>query len=455
MSSINHKGFARRRFLLGLGGVTLGLPVLEGLLPKNASAQTAAAAPFLTIICSANGVVQARTGEAESWWPTKVGALTSAGMLADKPTRTTGELSDYADRLLIVRGVGHSLGANGCNHASGCAQILTGAATLSGTGNQTVAGGESVDTVVAKALHPNVEPFFLQAGMYAPGGSGYNVPSYISYTAARQQRTAMVSPFKAYERIVGTGAVTPAPGGAADPLALRRKSVNDVLRAQIQALKARRELTKEDQLRLDQHFTAIRDIEIKITTATLSDAQITQMKGVDPKPYDQANHEVIQRLHMDLMIFAVSSGYSRVAVLQVGDREDDHKYTLGGVSVQFHTASHRTVPNAFEHCKAIDRIQIAHYKYFLDKLAAIQTPTGALLGQGVAVNTNQLATGPDHSMRPLPFMMVGNASGFLTQGKYLDVGNVSTSMMLNTLAAAVGVKTSMGNRSGVIDAMLA
>ena len=248
------KTFGRRNFLVGVGGVTLGLPILEALRPKKAWAQTAKTPPFLGIICSANGVVQQRgTSEAESWWPTQLGALTTAGMTADKATRSTGELASYADRLLIVRGVGHSLGANGCNHASSCAQILTGASTLGGTGNQTVAGSESVDTVVAKAINPaGVEPLFLHAGLYSAGGSGFNVPSYISYAGANQQRTGTDSPWKAYQKMIGAGATTPAPGGAADPLALRRKSVNDLLRTQMKALQARPELTAEDQQRLDQ-----------------------------------------------------------------------------------------------------------------------------------------------------------------------------------------------------------
>ena len=176
---------------------------------------------------------------------------------------------------------------------------------------------------------------------------------------------------------------------------------------------------------------------------------------VDPTPYATHYHETIQTLHMDLMVFALSSGYTRVAVLQVGDREDDHVYTINGASVQFHTASHRTLPNSYTLCQTIDRIQINHFKYFLDQLSAIQTPTGPLLDQGVAVNTNQLSTGPDHGFKPLPFLMAGTASGFLKKGQYVDAGSVSTAVMLNTLAKAVGVNTSMGGQSGIISAMLA
>lgn len=67
----------------------------------------------------------------------------------------------------------------------------------------------------------------------------------------------------AYQRIVGMAG--PTPPAALDGLAARRTSVNDLLRTQMQRLLARRDLSAADPKRLDQHFTAIRDIETKIT----------------------------------------------------------------------------------------------------------------------------------------------------------------------------------------------
>jgi hypothetical protein len=450
MSSKPWITIGRRTFLVG-AGATLGLPILEGLLPRKAKAATTP--PFLAIVCSDNGVVQAKAGEAEAWWPTQLGPLTQAQMMADMPTRSTGVLNAYAGKLLIVRGVGHSLGSTGCNHASGCAQILTGTAKINGTSNQAQSSSASVDTVIAQAVNPpGVDPLFLHAGMYQAGGSGFNVPSYISYIGSSQQRPGIDSPLKAYQRMIGSLGTT---AGADPNLSLRRKSVNDVLRAQINTLLARPELTSDDKQRLQQHLATIRDIEIAISNVAMPAAKIAQMTTVDTAPYANANHETIQTLHMDLMVFGINSGYTRVAVLQVGDREDDHVYTINGTSVQFHTASHRTLPNSYQLCQQIDRIQLTHFQYLLDQLSAISTPTGPLLDQGVAVNTNQLSTGPDHGFRPLPFLMAGTAGGYLKKGQYIDAGTASTAQMLNTLAKAVGVTTQMGGQSGVISAMLA
>lgn len=437
----------RRLLLKGVGGIALGLPLLEA---TGASAQETS--PFLAIIASANGVVQARNGEDEAWWPWQPGSISKASMESDKPYRASGELSNYADKLMFVKGVNYRHGANGCNHASACSQLLTATSSLDGRGAETMSNAESIDTTVARQINPSgVEPFFLHAGMYQAGGSGFNIPSYISYAGPRQQRPAYDSPLRAYRKILGSNPAS----NIIDPIALRRQSVNDLLKNEIEGLLSRSDLTNDDRHRLDQHFTTIRELEVKISNATLSDAQVSTMDRVEPRLYDTNNHETIQRLHMDLMAFSLSSGYTRVTVLQVGDREDDHEYVIDGRKVQFHTASHRTLSNSYELCKKVDRIQIGHFKYFLDKLSSIATPSGTLLDLGVTVNTNQIGTGPDHRMGDLPYIICGNSGGILSRGRFIQLNNAPNARLLNTLASAVGVTTRMGGDGNRLNELLA
>src|SRR5689334_627055 len=88
----------RRQVLRGACGLMLGLPMLDCFMPKGAAAQTAMRSPFVIIVVGDNGVVQAGatlsgSGEPEMFWPTQTGALTKDGLLADKATRSIGELS--------------------------------------------------------------------------------------------------------------------------------------------------------------------------------------------------------------------------------------------------------------------------------------------------------------------------------------------------------------------------
>jgi hypothetical protein len=454
--------------LRGTCGLMLGLPLLEGLMPRQASAQTPMRSPFVLIVVSDNGVVQAGStlsggGEPERFWPTKTGALTKDMLLADKPTRSIGELADYAEKLLIVRGINLPYNSTGCSHSAADAQILTAQKITSGSTN-CKAMGISVDTAIAKAMNPpGRDPLCLHAGMFSPGGTGFDIPGYVSYVTPQQPRVYIDSPYKAYQQIVGVVGDGSTGGGAAGAdeaarlRALRSKSINDVLRPQINALLARTDLSQSDRDRLDQHLTAIRDIEVSMTTNsfTIPETDVATMKAMDPKPYDQSTRDQAVKLFMQLMAFSAAADYSRVAVLKVGDRIDDHVYTYNGTTAKFHDLSHRQVANAVDFHHYIDRMMLGYHKFLLDTLSTYETPTGPLLDQGVTVWTNQCATGA-HSFSNIPWIQAGTANGFFKQGQHLVVGtgqqpagsqdgkggDASVSginKMLNTLLTAAGV----------------
>src|SRR6476646_9124364 len=235
----------RRMVLRGAGGLMLGLPLLETFMPRKAAAQTATRTPFVLIVVGDNGVVQAGVSlsvstEPEKFWPMATGALTNASMTADKATRSTGELADYAEKLLIVRGINLPYSSTGCSHSAADAQILTAAKITAGSTN-CKAMGISVDTAIAKAKNPpGRDPLVMHAGMFSPGGTGFDIPGYVSYITPQQARVYIDSPYKAYQQIIGVvGSGTTTPDQQAQmQRALRSKSINDILRPQLQALLA-------------------------------------------------------------------------------------------------------------------------------------------------------------------------------------------------------------------------
>jgi hypothetical protein len=461
----------RRMVLRGAGGLMLGLPLLETFMPRKAAAQTALRSPFVLIVVGDNGVVQAGVNlnvasEPERFWPTATGALTNASMTADKATRSTGELAAYAEKLLIVRGINLPFSSNGCSHSAADAQILTGANITPGSTN-CKAKGISVDTAIATAKNPpGRDPLVLHAGMFSPGGTGFDIPGYVSYVTPQQPRVYLDSPYKAYQTIIGAigngSTLTSAQAQALMQRAARSTSINDILRPQIQALLTRPDLSQSDHDRLDQHLTAIRDIEVKITTTafTVPDADVTTMKMIDPKPYDQSTRDTSVKLFMELMAFSAAADYSRVAVLKIGDRIDDHVYTYNGQSAKFHDVSHRQVANAIDFHQFIDRMMLNYYKYLLDTVSAYNTPTGPLLDQGVTIYCNQCATGA-HSFSNIPWIQAGTANGYFKQGQYVVTGNgqqpggsqdgkggdgtvSGVNKLLNTLLTAAGVTKTGG-----------
>jgi hypothetical protein len=454
------------------GGLMLGLPLLDAFMPRKASALEATRSPFVLIVVSDNGVVQSGVtlggdGEPEMFWPTALGALTQEGLAADNATRSIGELAEHAERLLVVRGVNLPYSSTGCSHSAADAQILTAASITTG-GTNAVARGISVDTVIAAEKNPpGRDPLALHAGMFSPGGMGFDIPGYVSYVSPEQPRVYIDSPYRAYETIIGAigdGTMnSTAQAEAAMLRAQRSTSINDLLRPQIEDLLSRTDLSVSDRLRLDQHLTAIRDIEVNLegTTFAVPQDEVDAMEAIADREFDQSVREQAVRMFMDLMAFSAAADYSRVAVLKIGDRIDDHQYTINGQTFKFHDATHRAVSNGLEFHHAVDRIMMGHYKYLLDVMSSYDTPNGPLLDQGVTIWTNQCATGA-HSFSNVPWILSGTANGFFKQGQYVQVGtgdmpggrqdgvggdgSVSgVNKMLNTLLTAAGVTKDDGS----------
>ena len=441
---IKHSKMSRRWFLRGMGGVTLGLPLLDA---SHATGQDPAALKFALFVVGANGVAMedaSREGEVEMFWPTATGPLTTESLRAEDTqySRTLGLLADYAPRLLLVRGVDQPYGSAGCDHQSGDNMCLT-AAKISGGGNSSLAMGESIDNRIARERNPSGrEPVTLRAGWRPNDATGYDNPGFISYVGDRQPRAAEPSPLRAYQRMVGMGSTN------APDLSKQRASINDLLRSQINDLMASPALSSDDRQRLQQHFDTIHDIEVAVTVAELEQELQDQMAAVDNDMLSMDNHPQLIRLQMALLAFAVASGYSLTGTLKIGDRIDSNEWVVDGTKLpQFHMISHRNmsdasggaiIPDAFELHRKVDRIHAADFLYLCDRLASIDTPTGPLIDQGYTVWTNQMSTGW-HRHDNQPFAIVGSGGGYLKVGQYVDAGGVTLRPMLNTLLSAAGV----------------
>ncbi len=432
----------RRRFLFGLGGVAVGLPFLESLSMRRSKA---APMPqkFAVFLRQANGVVQKSGTEPERWWPTAPGALTADTMT---PDRATSELKDYMSKLLLVKGTSYAFPGNGCGHSGGGNQCLTAAkVSVDPSGNKSLSMGESIDNRIMRELMPGIEPLTLYAGRM----SGY-INEVLSYRGEKDLRAAERNPFNAYKRLFG---VPDANVALAERNALRRRSVNDLVRTQMKSLMARPDLSKSDQERLDLHFTSIRDLEVTMA-CKLPDAQLVAMEAMSPNVANPTYIVEVAKMQCDIIALALACGSTRAVTLQIGDGNDGTEFTIGGVKYpRFHQISHRIfsdgadgdpIPNAVDKHHEIDKLHVQIFKYLLDQLSKYKVGTGTLLDLGCAVLTNDLATGPPHGYNNLPFVIAGSCGGVLKQGQYVDAGAVKNNKLFNTLGAAVGCKNAAG-----------
>lgn len=457
-----------RRAFLRAGAVAVGLPFLESL--PDRSAWAAGNAPvFSLFIVAACGVVGSK------FFPNATGALTTAS-LGGMTDKATSVLAPHAANLVFLKGINFPMnGPTNCGHAQGLCQSLT-AAPAGGGGATAYSTGSSVDVVLAQAVNPSgTDPLTLYAGNRK---NGY-IAERISFKAsgAGQVRSADDNPYTLYSKLVG---LTSSSGGmpATDPLAdellKSRKSVNDLVRAELTSLLNQPVLSKDDKLRLQQHFDAIRDAEVtmgQMGAACSKDGLATSdiealQSGLAFKTNGMI--EDVAKLHLELVALAFACNFNRVATLQHGDGTDQTKYNVpsnASLGWPFHHLSHRVQSDAdvgnnptaeMAHAE-IDVLRMKTLLHGLDQFKA-----RGLFDKSIVMWTNHVADGPSHSFKNVPTIIAGDGGGYLKQGLYADAGNVTNNKLFNTLiSAAVRDKMSwtsnfgQGSGSGVIDAIVA
>lgn len=456
---MNHK-FSRRLVLAGAGAL-ISLPMLEGFgfRRNRGAAQSTPPFRYAVFVRQANGVQQGQVdSEPDRFWPSQLGPITRASLTADLAAdRTVGTFSDYADKLLVVRGCRYDFSTSGCGHADGGLQCLTAARPDGPNSNRALAMGESIDNRIVRELGMSgTEPLTLYAGQK----NGY-LDDVLSYRGPADRRAGEGNPFNAYRRLFGSP-ITDPNVEAMNRLALSRRSVNDLVRDQITALRNRTDLSMDDQARLKLHFDAIRDLEVSMANCELPMERYNEIAAVDASTVDDNNMiETISQMQMDIIALAMSCGVVPAATLQIGNGNDQTQFVIDGVvQERFHHISHRIngdgdvgdpIPNAVDKHHRIDLKFAGLFKYLLDQLSSYTTPNGNLLDQGVAVWTNDLANGPPHGSRNLPYVCAGSAGGYLRTGQYVNAGTgtgyndyVTNNKFLNTIGAAVGCTNASG-----------
>lgn len=461
----------RRRFLAGLGGALVALPVLESVKfiggRREAHAEVLDQPPvFSVFVRQGNGCQQQDTsrGEPERFWPRQLGPLTQASLGTDNADRALSILAPFAEKLLLVRGTRYAFPGNNCGHSGGLNQCLT-AARVTGNGKDSLADGESVDWFISKQVNPaGVEPLALMSGpqqAYIAHG--------LSYSGPQQLRGAANNPFAVYQSLMGLGGASQE---VLEQIAARRRSVNDLVRGEMQDLMGKAALSTNDKQRLQTHFEAIRDIEVTMA-CNLTDGESMAMETIAEAAAENGNRITVAKMMMDLIALAFACGVTRTATLQIGTGNDGTRYYVDGVLQNtFHRISHRidadgsdgpAIPNADLLHHGIDKLFADMFLHLLQRLDSYAGARGTLLDDTVAVWTNDLANGPPHSYRNIPQVVAGGG-GFLATGQYIDAGDVTHNKFLNTIINAVGIRKtggayydSFGDSSlepGVIDEMI-
>lgn len=418
----------RRNFLKGAGAL-VGLPFLESLLPPGANAQAAHPNSFAIFLRHPHGVVHSH------WWPKAMGALNSNTMGGDL---ACAKMIPHLAQTAYIRNLKMGFPNRNCHHNIHGLQLFTGSKPkYSEKQGDALATSESMEWTIKKQFHPDTDPLVMFAG---------NRNSFLNDTTSFREDGSKVlgenDPLKLYNRIFGMKPME-------DTQGLLRASVNDYVKAQIDAMKKNPRISSSDKQRLDLHFTSIRDTEIKIArTLPMDKVQRLNDLAKDSEALRNANRDHLDqviKLQMDIIALAISSGYVRGVNFQMLSGIDDTRFTFDGKTLPpAHACSHHEgVSNRDENIVYLRRLDVFWQEaiaHLASALSVDKIDGKPLLDYGVIMAATEISEGTSHQENNVPHMLVGSANGRLKTGQYFDFGQITNKTLLATVGWAIGLK---------------
>lgn len=433
----------RRTFLTGLAA-TISLPNMQSLA-KPASKLAAAKAPCrLAFLYVPNGV------NLQQWKP----ALGAGDAFKLSPSLSS--LNPFKEDIQVISGLDHDkASANGDgpgDHARASATFLTGCQAKKTAGSN-IRNGISVDQIAAKQIGhltklSSLELSTIRARKSGACDSGYSCiyQHNISWRDESTPMPAEYNPRTAFEKLFGSGdAVADAKRQA------RRKSVLDFIGRDTKSLQQK--LSKEDQYKLDEYLTSIREVERRIENAENHKDRYPK----DAKPNGiPKSYEAHMKAMFDVMALAFKTDSTRIASFMLSNEGSNRSFKNLGISGGHHAISHhRNNAQKLEEIAKIDQFYTEQLAYFLHNLKQTKEgPNGeSVLDNTMIVYGSCIGDGNRHNHNDLPIILAGGGAGKLKTNRHIkaDSGTPLTNLYLSLLENMDVSAKRIGDSTGVLD----
>lgn len=408
------QSLSRRTMLKGLG-VAMSLPWLDAMGPLNAWADQPASRDRSMAVPNRMAFLYVPNGKnMVDWTPKKVGADFDLPAILEP-------LAKVQDRMQVLTGLTANTarpnGDGGGDHARAMAAFLTGAQPKK-TDGRDIRNGVSVDQMAAQHMGeqtrlPSLELGAEHGSMAGNCDSGYSCvySSTMSWRSETQPLPKEVDPRVAFERLFG--GVSGADRAKRNAV---RKSILDFVLEDSKDLN--RKLSANDVRKLDEYFTAIRDIEQRIERAE----KLPPVKVPDyPVPEGiPASREEHIRLMCDLIVLAFQADITRVATFVISNEGSNKPYPFINVSEGHHDLSHHQDDQSKK--AKIRQINIFHTRqlaYLLQKLNGVSEGESTLLDHAMIAYGSGNSDGNRHNHDDLPILLGGGGCGTLKGGRHL------------------------------------
>ncbi len=334
--------------------------------------------------------------------------------------------------------------------------------------NADLAGGPTIDQVIAKGLSTRTALPSLEIGVNDRGGS---FPSYhdISHPDRGQKLPSEADPRRVWKAVFDgyapPSAGAPAPPAAPDARKRRGKSVLDYVRAEIAAVNPR--LSGEDRKKLAAHQSTIADLERKLGLGEAGAAPAVAGAGCRSLPVADLGIPAAGSLGgkfwecLDAQIRIVQMAFAcdrtRVVSVNVDELGDSVSGYVGGAfgTADLHDLAHKTSPRdgtlrndpmAIEMMKKYHLAYATAFARLVKGLADMPDVDGKrLLDNTVVLWAGEVAEG-NHDVHDLKWLLAGSAGGKIGTGRWLKCKNASHADLFVSLANVMGVGlTTFGN----------
>ena len=401
---------SRRRFLKGLAlspvPVIVGLPPLVSMFNSDGTAYAAEAwgtaktsAPIekrFIFWFNGNGIPE------RYWIPSRVGADYDI-------TSCLTPLARLRDDVLVLSGLDNAAvgGSVGDGHSGSMSALMT-CTRYTGRGP----GGPSLDQMLARRMDANSRFRSLQIGASQESFGGA-IQKNMSWAGPDRPLPPEEIPHRLFDRLFG----------ANDEGWIRRK--RSILDAVLQdANQLRNTLPKEDELRLDEHLSSIRDLERAITSLPPDYQKVLRPE----EDFDMKDWPRVAKLQSDLLAYALATGQTRVASYMLTKCQGLARFPwLGHTAARHHDYTHQdgkapgeTGAEGQRILRDICRWHVEEFAYLVAKLKSIPEGAGTLLDNTVLVFVHEHAEAGVHKNNGGIAILAGSADK-LSLGRHLRV----------------------------------
>ncbi len=379
MSTFTFQKHLSRRAMLRGAGITLGLPLLEAMMPAIAAVKETKQAKRFVGVSLALGLHNPN--------------LVPEGSGRDyKPSRYLAGIQDLREDFTVVSGSSHP-GVTGGHTAEG--SIFSACPNARGaTSRNTI----SLDQLMAKHLgHETRFPSLVL---------NTNSQTSPSYTENGSMIPAENSAMRLFTRLFVND--TPVEQERQAELIRQGRSVMDVVGAEAKSLQ--RELGAGDRDKLDAWFTSVRELEQRLAANEAWTHKPKPKVALKPPTQIPRDNEVaVERIFLDIIHMALVTDSTRFITLHV---TGNNVQGIEGVDEAYHNLSHHGMDEEkLAQLALVEQGVINEWAAFLRKLK-----TDKLLDETMVLLTSNLGNASAHDNKNMPVLFAG---GGFKHGQHL------------------------------------